>query len=181
LNYGNSQFNVPNRFVAYALYRFPGINPSNALKWVTNGWSLDESFQMQNGLPYTAAWSGKLSGALGSYFNGAGGIGVIPGYIGYDTYRYPRHIVDDIRLEKETSFEGGRSVELLCNVFNLANHQNITGVGTTSYSLSGSTLTYQGQGAANPSDNSLGVPNNSNSSGFLYTPREIEIAARINF
>jgi hypothetical protein len=181
LNYGNSQFNVPNRFVAYALYRFPGINPANPLKWVTNGWSIDQSFQMQNGLPYTAAWSGKLSGALSSDFNGAGGTGVIPGYIGYDTYRYPRHIVDDMRLEKETSFEGGRSVELLANVFNLANHQNITGVGTTSYSLSGSTLTYQGQGSVNPSDNSLGVPNNSNSSGFLYTPREIEIAARFNF
>jgi hypothetical protein len=85
-----------------------------------------------------------------------------------------------MRLEKETSFEGGRSVELLCNVFNLANHQNITGVGTTSYSLSGSTLTYQGQGSTN-SNNSLGVANNSNSSGFLFTPREIEISARFNF
>jgi Carboxypeptidase regulatory-like domain/TonB-dependent Receptor Plug Domain len=179
-NYGNSQFNVPNRFVAFALYRFPGLNSGNPLKWVANGWSIDQSFQMQNGLPYTAAWSGKISGALGSDFNGAGGIGVIPGYIGYDGSRYPRHIVDDMRLEKETSFEGGRSVELLCNVFNLANHQNITGVGTTSYSLSGSTLTYQGQGSTN-SNNSLGVANNSNSSGFLFTPREIEISARFNF
>ncbi len=179
-NYGNSQFNVPNRFVAFALYRFPGLNAGNPLKWVANGWSLDQSFQMQNGLAYTAAWSGKISGALGSDFNGAGGIGVIPGYIGYDNARYPRHIVDDMRLEKETSFEGGRSVELLCNVFNVANHQNITGVGTTSYSLSGSTLTYQGQGSTN-SNNSLGVANNSNSSGFLFTPREIEISARFNF
>ncbi len=69
----------------------------------------------------------------------------------------------------------------MVNVFNIANHQNITGLGTTAYTLSGSTLTYQGQGAANPSDNSLGVPNNSNSSGFTFTPREVEIAARINF
>jgi hypothetical protein len=180
-NYGNSQFNVPNRFVAYALYKIPGIQSDNPLRWVANGWSLDQSFQMQSGLPYTASWSGKVSGALTSDFNGAGGLGVIPGFIGYDTYRYPRHIVDDMRLEKETSFEGGRSVELICNVFNVANHQNITGVGTTSYTLSGSTLTYLGQGAANSSDNTLSVPNNSNSSGFLYTPREVEIALRINF
>lgn len=180
-NYGNSQFNVPNRFVAYALYKIPGISPDNLLHWAANGWSLDESFQMQNGLPYTAAWSGKLSGALTSDFNGAGGLGVIPGYISYDGSRYPRHIVDDMRLEKDTTFEGGRSVQLLCNVFNVANHQNITGVGTTSYTLSGSTLTYLGQGAANTADNTLGVPNNSNSSGFLYTPREIEIAIRLNF
>jgi hypothetical protein len=182
LNYGDSQFNVPNRFVAYALYNIPGLNPANPLKWITNGWSLDDSFQMQNGLPFTAAWSGKISGALGSDFNGAGGVGIIPGYIGVNTFKYPRHIVDDVRVQKEFSFEHYiQSVQLMLNVFNLANHQNITGLGTTSYTLSGSTLTYQGQGAVNPSDNSLGVPNNSNSSGFLYTPREIEIAARINF
>jgi hypothetical protein len=181
LNYGNSQFNIPNRFVAYAIYNLPGVSSGNPLKWLANGWNIDQSFQMSSGLPYTASWSGKISGAAASDFNGAGGLGIIPGYFGYDTFRYPRHIVDDMRLAKETSFEGGRSVELICNVFNLANHQNITGVGTNSYTLSSSTLTYQGQGAANPSDNSLGVPNNSNSSGFTFTPREVEIAARINF
>lgn len=182
LNYGNSNFNVPNRFVAYAIYNFPNINGANPLKWVANGWSLDDSFQMQNGLPYTASWSGKLSGALGSDFNGAGGTAIIPGYIGVNTLKYPRHIVDDARVQKEFSFERYiQSLQLVLNVFNLANHQNITAVGTTAYTLSGSTLTYLGQGSANPSNNTLGVPTNSNSSGFLYTPREVEIAARINF
>jgi hypothetical protein len=69
----------------------------------------------------------------------------------------------------------------MCNVFNVANHQNITAEGTTAYSLSGTTLTYDGQGSAYPSNNSLRVPTNSNSSDFLYTPREVEIAARFNF
>jgi hypothetical protein len=181
-NYGNSNFNVPNRFVGYVLYNLPGVNPGNALKWITNGWSLNDSFSMQNGLPYTGAWSGKLSGALGSYFNGAGGIGIIPGYVGVNTFKYPRHIVDDARLQKEFSFERYiQSVQLLVNVFNVANHQNVTALGTTAYTLSGSTLTYLGQGSANPSSNTLGVPTNSNSAGFLFTPRQVEIAARINF
>ena len=52
-NYGNSSWNVPNRFVAYALYTFPGINTSNWLKYLVNDWSLDTSFQMSNGLPYS--------------------------------------------------------------------------------------------------------------------------------
>jgi hypothetical protein len=182
LNYGNSQFNVPNRLVAYAIYNLPGVSSGNPLKWLSNGWSIDDSFQIGSGLPYTAAWSGKVSGALGSDFNGAGGLAIIPGYIGNNTFRYPQHVVDDARVQKEFAFERYiQSVQLMVNVFNIANHQNITGLGTTSYTLSGSTLTYQGQGAANPSDNSLGVPNNSNSSGFNFTPRELEIAARINF
>ena len=39
----------------------------------TNDWSLDDSFQMQNGLPYTPAISGQASGAMASDWNGAGG------------------------------------------------------------------------------------------------------------
>jgi outer membrane receptor protein involved in Fe transport len=182
LNYGTSSYNVPNRFVAYALYSLPGVNSANPLKWIANGWSVDDSFTMQNGLPYTTAWSGKLSGALGSNFNGAGGTTIIPGYVGINGARYPRHIVDDARVQKEFSFEHYiKSVQLLANVFNIANHQNITAVGTTGYTLSGSTLTYLGQGSSNPSSNTLGIPTNSNSSGFLFTPRQIEIAAKINF
>jgi Carboxypeptidase regulatory-like domain/TonB-dependent Receptor Plug Domain len=181
-NYGNSAYNVPNRFVAYALYSVPGIHSANMLKWVTNGWSIDDSFQMQNGLPYTAGFTGKISGAIGSNWNGAGGTnGIIPGYIGVNTFQYPRHIVDDARVDKAFDFENSRSLDLVLNVFNVANHQNITGVGTTAYSISGSTLTYLGQGASNPSDNTLFQPTNSNSSGFLYTPREVEIAAKFSF
>ena len=182
LNYGNSNYNVPSRFVAYALYNFPNLNSSNMLKWVANDWSLDESFQMQAGLPYTAAWSGKLSGALGSDFNGAGGLAIIPGYIGVNTLRSPRKIVDDMRVQKEFAFEHYiQNVQLICNVFNVANHQNITGIGSTAYTLSGTTLTYLGQGTSYPSNNTLSIPTNSNSAGFLYTPREVEIALRINF
>jgi outer membrane receptor protein involved in Fe transport len=182
LNYGSSSYNVPNRFVAYALYSFPGVSGANPIKWVTNGWSFDDSFSMQNGLPYTAGWSGKLSGALGSDVNGAGGTTIVPGYIGVNTARYPRHIVDDARVQKQFNFERYiQNVQLILNAFNLANHQNVTAVGTTAYTLSGSTLTYLGQGSAYPSNNTLGIPTNSNSSGFMFTPREVEIAARINF
>ena len=136
----------------------------------------------RTGLPYTPGWSGKLSGALGSDFNGAGGTTIIPGYIGINSARYPRHIVDDARVQKQFNFERYiQNVQLILNAFNIANHQNITAVGTTAYTLSGSTLTYLGQGSASPSNNTLGIPTNSNSSGFLLTPREVEIAARINF
>jgi len=186
-NYGNSAWNVPNRFVAYALYNFPNIHSSSLLKWVANDWSIDDSFQMQNGLPFTAGTSGSNSkSAKGSGWVGAGGLNIIPGYFGLNTRSYPRHIVDDLRLQKDLDFEHGYKLELIGNAFNLANHQNVDGLGTTSYklastgSLTGS-LTYQGQGATNPSNNTFGIVTSSNNSGFLYTPREIELTARFVF
>ncbi len=179
VNYGNSNYNVPNRFVAYAVYHFPGLHTSAWTRYVVNGWSLDDSFQMQNGLPFTAGVNGKPSGAISGDLNGAGGTSVIP-QIGTNTYRYPRHIVDDARLQKSFSMEGGRSLQLMLNAFNVANHQNVTGFEASYlYNLSGTTLTYTGvNGTGNKS---FMVPNNSNSSGFLYTPRNIEISARLNF
>ena len=61
VNYGDSQWNIPNRFVAYALYSFPGVSSATLSKWVVNDWSLNDSFQMQNGLPYTVGVSGNFS------------------------------------------------------------------------------------------------------------------------
>jgi hypothetical protein len=137
---------------------------------------------MQNGLPFTAGVSGRPTGAILTSWNGTGGPTIIP-QIGYDTYKYPRRIVDDVRLQKSVVFEGSktiRSVDLILNAFNVANHQNITGFAATYlYSLSATTATYTGvNGTGNKS---FMVPNNSNSSNFTYSPRNVEIAAKINF
>jgi hypothetical protein len=179
LNYGNSNLNVPSRFVGWALFNLPNLNPANPLKWVANDWSINNSFQMQSGLPYSAGMSGTISGAVSSGWNGTGaGPAIIPGYIGVNTFKYPRKIADDLRVQKSVAFENSRtvkSVDLIANVFNLANHQNITQIGTTQYSLSGATLTYLGGGG------SFQGVTNSNSASFLFTPRQIEISARVNF
>ncbi len=183
VNYGNSNYNVPNRFVAYAIYNFPRMQSAGFASYLVNGWSLDDSFQMQNGLPFTAGSTNKPNGAIGTSWNGSGGPSIIP-QIGYNTYRFPRRIVDDVRLQKQIHLQEGRSLQLMLNAFNVANHQNITGFQATYlYSLSstsdGATATYTGvNGTGNKS---FMVPNNSNSSSFLYTPRQIEISARLNF
>ena len=180
INYGDSSYNVPNRAVAYALLNFPNIHSDNWVKYLTNDWSMNNSFQFQNGLPYTLGINAtKPSGGAANYLNGAGGSNVIPS-IGINTRRYPHREVDDVRFQKQVTLDHGRNLQLMCNIFNVANHQNITALGTTAYTLSSLSLTYQGQ-YTTTSNNSLGVPTNSNSSGFLYTPREVEFAVRINF
>jgi len=182
VNYGNSAYNVPNRFVTYAMYKFPNLHTSNPLKWIANDWSIDDSFQMQNGLPFTAGMTGKPSVAVGSSWNGSGGPAIIP-QIGYDTFRYPRRMVDDARVQKSFTFENSRtvrSVDLMLNAFNVANHQNITAFKAT-YQYSVSTNSKTGITTATYNSSTFMVPSNSNSSSFLYTPRQVEIAARVNF
>jgi hypothetical protein len=178
-NYGNSTWNIPNRVAAYALYNFPNIKSTNWVKYVVNDWSLNDTFQFQNGLPFTAGSNGKPTSAIASSWNGTGGPSIIP-QIGYDTYRYPRREVDDVRFQKQISLEHGRNLQLMCNIFNVANHQNITAFSATYlYNVSGTTATYTGVNGTG-SQNFM-VPSNSNSSNFTYTPRNIEFTARINF
>lgn len=177
INYGNSNYNVPNRFVAYALYNFPNLHTRAWPRYLVNDWGFNDSFQMQNGLPFTAGANNKPSGAIAGNWNGAGGNSVIP-QIGYNTYRYPRRIVDDARLQKQIPIGERRNLELMVNAFNVANHKNVTGfVATYLYNVSSATATYSGVGGTN----TFMVPNNANNSGFLYTPRQIEISARLNF
>ena len=172
---------MPNRFVAWALYNLPNIHTDNIVHYIANGWSINDSFQMQNGLPFTAGVNSKPTGAIATSWNGSGGPSIIP-QIGYNTYKYPRRIVDDVRVQKEFSFEKGRSLQLILDAFNVANHQNVTGfTASYLYNLSGTNATYTGQDGTGTSPKNFMVPNNSNSSSFLFTPRQVEISARINF
>ncbi|MGB6694507.1 MAG: TonB-dependent receptor [Terracidiphilus sp.] len=183
LNYGDSSWNTPGRFVAYALYNVPSLHTDSFIKYLTNDWTLNDSFQMQTGLPYTVGVSGFFSAGILSDWNGASGSTLIPG-IGPNTQRYPRHEVDDARLQKAIPFGEGRSLQLMCNVFNVANHQNVDGLGTTAYKITTSgttnTATYQGQYTTN-ANNTYKIPTSSNNSGFLFTPRQVEIAAKFIF
>jgi len=158
--------------VAYVLYNFPNAKTTSWVKYLTNDWSLNDSFQFQNGLPYTIGVSGKTTTAITSYWNGAGGSNMIP-MIGINTVRYPHREVDDVRVQKQITFEKSRNLQLMCNVFNVANHQNVTQISTTAYAISGTTVTYQSA--------TYGLVQNSNNQGFLYTPRMIEFTARFNF
>jgi hypothetical protein len=175
INYGNSQYNVPDRFVGYAIYTLPGLSGHAWYTYLSNDWKVDTSFQMQSGLPYTASVSGFTGPAILSDWNGASGSALIPG-IGVNTYKLPRKIVDDLRVEKEFKLYKDYRLQVLAQMFNVANHQNYDGINSTAYKLGGTgtagTATYQ------PTFQQF---TSSNNSGFLYTPREIEIAARLSF
>jgi hypothetical protein len=180
-NYGNSNFNVPNRVTGYALYKFPDFTKNNVLKYVTNGWQINDSFQGQSGLPYSYGTSSYNSyDATSTGFNGSGGISYVP-FLGRNTLKLKRDLVDDIRLVKAIPFTARYNLELRGDFFNIANHQNETSAGTTAYILSNPGANSPLVGTATYQTSTFGVPTSINSSGFLYTPREVQISARFAF
>jgi hypothetical protein len=182
-SYGTSAFNVGNRFVGYVVYTFPGVREGSVLKYLANGWSIDDTFQMQNGLPYSGTLSsGKpVSTALNSTWNGAPQNTAFIPIIGLNTYQVPRAIVDDLRLQKELRFAGKYNLQLSADMYNVANHENYsTGdISAAEYKFSSTgTLAYQSQTARNTGFQSHSTANDS---GFLYIPREFQIMARLEF
>jgi Carboxypeptidase regulatory-like domain len=186
-NYGNSGNDIRGRFVAWAIFNAPGTSSGGALKYLTNGWSLKPYFQMQSGLPYTLVMSGTvpnqcyLSKCLEANGSGLAGTGVtyIP-QIGRNTFRNPRTINLDMRAQKDFTFAEKYNLQLIGEAFNLANHQNVTGITTTGYILNTvstnpaaptSTLNYQ---------STFGGVTSANSNN-AYQVRQIQLALRLVF
>jgi hypothetical protein len=163
------------------LYTFPNAaRPDSWLGYVANGWSVNDSFQGQSGLPYSAATNSAntSTSSITTGWNATGVTTYIPlSGLGRNTYKYPRHLVDDVRIQKDVAITERYHMQLLLNIFNVANHQNIDGINMTAYNLASTgaatgTATYQ---------SAFQSVTSSNNSGFLYTPREIEIAAKFKF
>jgi hypothetical protein len=182
-NYGNSNYNVPNRFVGYVLYNFPKLHGESWYTYLTNGWTLSDTYQAQSGLPYSANVTGSTTAAAfgGSGWNGAGATAptIVAGIIAPNTFKYPKKQVDDARLGKTFKIHEKYGLELFAQMFNVANHQNYDGVSMTAYKLSGGNVTAQNSSVAGTTP--FTSHTSSNNSGFLYTPREIEIAAKFTF
>lgn len=80
-------------------------------------------------------------------------------------------IVTDVRAQKNFTFEGKYTLELMGELFNAANHQNVTFVNTTGYTFSGNNLNY---------NSGAGRVTNANSN-YAYSPRQVQLAVRLQF
>jgi hypothetical protein len=200
-DYGNSNQNVPNRFVLTAVatspWRFTGWK-----SYLLNDYEISPNFSAQSGLPYSVSTSGTLStglinsltgsaqlNAVGGGVNGSNGAFRLPGFE-RNGLQQPRTNVLDLRLSKRFNVAERVKLELLGESFNILNKQNVTSVNTTGYFI-GTTTNAAKQVTANlltfntSSANSalplFGAVTNSNSSGFSYTPRQIQLSIRAQF
>jgi hypothetical protein len=95
-----------------------------------------------------------------------------------------------MRLSKRVKVGERVNLEFLAESFNIMNHQNITAVNSTGYFIgstanaakvvTGNTLTFN-TSSANSALPLFGSVTNSNSSGFSFTPRQLQLGARVQF
>ena len=149
------------------LFNLPNRHTKGFVDYFTNDWSLNSAFQAQSGLPYSAVVNGGYTSSytLNTGLTGAGGASFIPA-LGRNTYKYKRDLLQDLRVNKQIHITERFSAEARADLYNLYNHQNVTGVNNTAFNLTSTgvasgTATYQ---------SSFGTVTNSNSSGFLYNP-----------
>lgn len=192
--YGNSNQNVPNRFVINAV----ATSPWHFARWASyllNDYEFSPSFQAQNGLPYSFGTTGTLAtgftstgaqvSAVGGGVNGSGGTARVPG-IDRNVLKQPGTQVFDVRLSKRFVVAERVHLEFLAESFNLFNHQNVTSVNTTAYAVSDvaaskqNTLTFQTQ-TANPTLPLFGTVTSTNNSGFAYAQRQVQFSVRAQF
>ncbi len=202
--YGNSSYNVPNRFTFNAVLQSPW-EAQGWKKYMVEGWQASPVVQIQNGLPYSAttyssyypvAYMGtqEVQG-ISSGMLGADGSYQIPG-TGRNAWQQPATYVFDLRLAKQVTLGERYHLEFTADGFNLFNHKNVTGISTTAV-YTGSTATpaagtpasaitapvlapYNYSGAAGSQYSSFGVPNSANSD-FVYSTRQIQLGARLTF
>lgn len=184
--YGNSNFNVPNRFVLNAIITSPW-HASGWKNYLVDGWELAPIYQAQNGLPYSLVTSGNAPGGLSSGVNGSNGRKGLDD-VSRNAFRLPRTQVVDIRISKKIPITERYKVEILGEGFNLFNHVNATSFNNTGYIVATTGTITNSSGtvacsAAAPCLNynsPFGTITNANSN-FAYTSRQIQIGVRFLF
>jgi hypothetical protein len=169
-----------------------------------NGWKLSGVGQFHTGLPYTMRTSGSLpkefapsTGAviagLGPGMNGSAGDNRVYGVgsnkvvynIGRNSFRYPDTWKADVRLSREFNLGAERHLQLLAESFNLFNHQNVTQLETTGYTISPGTLTgglptLNFLNGLKANSTAFGQPLDINATNY-YRERQIQFGLRMTF
>jgi hypothetical protein len=191
LDHGNSNQNVPNRLVVYVVGESPW-KAHGPLGYLVNNFEIAPDFQTQSGLPYSMGISGsssKLYVTPGSStsesiistssFNGSGGANRVPG-IDRNAFQQPKIWVLDLRLSKKVVVKERYSLEFLAEAFNLANHQNVTSVGSTAYTVAQDKTTLTNTLVPYTSTPFRAISSTDNSN-FAYSVRQIQMSFRLKF
>jgi outer membrane receptor protein involved in Fe transport len=153
---------VRNRFVISGIWEVGGYAKglqSEVTRALLSGWSLSAILTAEDGRPYSAFVGADLNND-GNRFTDR-----VPG-LGRNTFVGPGFLSFDPRITREIRFRESARIQLIAEAFNVFNRANFTGVTTTFYSLSGTTLV---RNAA------FGRPTSTTE------PRIIQLAAKIIF
>jgi len=188
-DYGNSNNNVPNRFIFSAVYQTPW-KVSGWKGALLNGFEIAPVFQAQTGLPYSLTTSGtptfftsstatKATTGLGGSINGSGNNQLRTFITGRNQFHFADDQVLDTRISKSITFAEKYQLELVAEAFNFMNHVNVTSVNTVGYTLTAGTVATAGTAGLtyNSAFGTTTAANNNN----VYSPRQLQLAARLHF
>jgi hypothetical protein len=191
--YGTSSLDVRHSATAAVILQ-PRWKFKDFAGHVANGWMVSSTAYFHSGLPYTMHTGGSLAKefsasrtaivALSTGMNGYGGDNRVYG-IGRNTYRYPATWKADLRLGKRFELGSMRQLELMAESFNLFNHQNVTELETTGYSIESGTINgglprLDFLTGLKTGQTEFGKPLNINATDF-YRERQIQFGARLRF
>jgi hypothetical protein len=187
--YGNSITNIPNRLVMGAVVTAPW-KYTGWKSYLLNDYEMAPGLQVQSGLPYSIGTTGTLTSgfsasggalnAIGGGVNGSNGTFRMPGFE-RNGFQQPKTTVLDLRLSKRFKVADRLNLEFLAEAFNLANHQNVTTVNTTAYTVGATAATKTNTLTYTTAVPTFGATTATNTSGFSYAPRQIQMAVRAQF
>ena len=175
LEKGRSNFDIPHRFVASAIYAprtLFGLGGNSGVgRAILGGFSIAPIVVIASGNPYSYNVSGNapspriLTGILG-----AGGANRLPNAI-RNSLRTEKTVNVDLRVSRRFKFTENINLEVLGEAFNLFNRFQVTGINTTAYTISGTNLNFN--------SSTFGIANNAGNT--IIRERQIQFAARLHF
>jgi hypothetical protein len=187
--YGNSVTNIPNRLVMGAIVTAPW-KYSGWKGYLLNDFEASPDIQASSGLPYSVGTSGTLTtgytgsgatvNAIGGGVNGSNGTFRLPGFE-RNGFKQPKTTVLDLRLSKRFNVADRVKLEFLGEAFNIANHQNVTGVNSTAFTVGSVAATKTNTLTYTTSVPTFGGTTFTNTSGFSFAPRQIQLGVRAQF
>jgi hypothetical protein len=174
---GPSNFDVRHKFVASAVYAPNFYKGDSAFgKYILNGWSIAPIFTYYSGRPF----DGTIQGTSLNGTNGDNRFPLNP----RNVFRLPSIINMDLRLSKRFKFAERYAVELLGEVFNLANRTHVFAVNSALFIRAANCAPTNGIPAPINANNLCANPNFGQVTGTdstLYRERQVQFAARFQF
>ena len=169
LDRGVTDFNIPHRFVASAVWS-PEVNSGNsAVNAIFDDWTIAPIFTAQSGRPYSPVVTNRPAGALNASITGSGGDSYfLP--LGRNSFQQPKIWNVDARLSRRFRFTEDTNLEFLIEGFNVFNRTHITNVNDAAFNIVGSTLVPV---ASFGTDSATG--------NSIFRERQVQWALRFNF
>jgi hypothetical protein len=134
LEYGNSAFDYRHKFVSSVIWQPVAPSDNKIVKGILDGFTLSPIISISSGSHYSAGVSGNPANATSTGITGSAGLGSrIPTM--RNAFTQPKTWTVDMRVSRRFTLLDKYKFEALVEAFNLFNHQNITNVSTTEYSI----------------------------------------------